>query len=376
MPGSAGIYWQYELLTNPSFDTGSLSPWAVLSGYGSATVVEDTADDRGYVALLGDTSTLTAVYQTVTDLVVGDSYTLSFDYSIESAARAGEAAFYLCVDGIASANRLKNKAVPYTTTGTSWQTLSVTFDASSTTHEFYILVYVVTSSTEPQVYLDNAQFLAVSAKDDLQVCITSTYTSTSTLFIATSSSAAASSSTPVLESPSSVPGITSSVIIATSASPSSVSSSNAVTFVSSSSSPVPPRSSSAPVFASSHSCIPLVILQNPRYSHQHPSPVKLAGDDVQFQGLYVKIPDTITISILFCGYSKLANWLHFAFRQPTSSIIFIDTILQPSLRGFIINSHQNVIESILALICQSTIVREHPNSHVQRFSLALKPAYR
>ncbi|PYI09856.1 hypothetical protein BO78DRAFT_394722 [Aspergillus sclerotiicarbonarius CBS 121057] len=189
-----------EFLTNPSFDTGTLNPWEVLTGYGSVSVVQDTAYDRGYVANLAEGYTLSAVYQTVTGLTVGASYTLSYDYMIDSAARSGTAAFYLCVDGVASANRLTDKVVSYTTAGTSWETLSTTFTPTSDTHEFYIFVYVITASTDPDILLDNAQFLAASEDDYLETCTTSTYTSTSTIAISTSGSAAISSPVPIRSS--------------------------------------------------------------------------------------------------------------------------------------------------------------------------------
>ncbi|OOF94899.1 hypothetical protein ASPCADRAFT_131482 [Aspergillus carbonarius ITEM 5010] len=175
-----------EFLTNPSFDTGSLTPWKVLTGFGSASVVEDTADDRDYVATLAEGYSMSAVYQTVTGLNVGSSYSLSYDYMIKSATRPGIAAFYLCVDGVASANRLTLKALSYTAAGTPWESISATFTPTRDTHEFYILVYVTTSSTDPEIFLDNAQFLAVSQENDLETCTTSTYTST--LTIPTSSS--------------------------------------------------------------------------------------------------------------------------------------------------------------------------------------------
>ncbi|PWY96244.1 hypothetical protein BO94DRAFT_570589 [Aspergillus sclerotioniger CBS 115572] len=248
-----------EFLTNPSFDTGSLSPWNAMTGFGSASVVEDTADNRGHVATLAEDQTMSAIYQTVTGLTVGASYTLSYDYMIKSAGMVGSAAFYICVDGIASANRLTLQGVTYTAAGTSWETISTTFTPTSDSHEFYILVYVVRSSTDPEILLDNAQFLAVSEEDDLETCTTSTYTTT--VAVSTSSSSAissipapASSSSAIATVSPTIPTSTpshSSVVPAASSSPSRslISSSGSVA----ASAPLVPVSASSRVIQSSPS---------------------------------------------------------------------------------------------------------------------------
>lgn len=42
--------WSHNVAQNPSFELGSLSPWAVYESEGTSTIVADTSDDGGYVA--------------------------------------------------------------------------------------------------------------------------------------------------------------------------------------------------------------------------------------------------------------------------------------------------------------------------------------
>ncbi|PYH94021.1 hypothetical protein BO71DRAFT_484075 [Aspergillus ellipticus CBS 707.79] len=182
-----------EVLSNPSFESGDLSPWAVDSDYGSATIVSDSSDDGAYAVSLGyELGGLGAIYQTVDDLVVGDTYTASYDYKIESAKFPSSCVFFLAIDGIIQKERLTMKALSYTASGTSWNTTSSSFTATSTSHGLFIFVECTDAmSSVPVVYVDNAKFIASTEDAYVTSCITSTFMSTVTS--APSSSAFASS---------------------------------------------------------------------------------------------------------------------------------------------------------------------------------------
>ncbi|RAL08237.1 uncharacterized protein BO97DRAFT_408457 [Aspergillus homomorphus CBS 101889] len=180
--------WTHNALLNPSFDAGVLTPWTVYNGYGTATVVADTSSDGGYVAsMVPGTSSYAVLYQSLTDLVVGDTYTLAFDYKIQSSTRPGTCNFYFAIDGIFAANRITRTVsayVHYDTSETTWQTLSTTYVPTSSSLDMYI--EVICSSTvrgipaQPTIYFDKTQFS--NPNKEIEICTNVPYTSTITTF--------------------------------------------------------------------------------------------------------------------------------------------------------------------------------------------------
>ncbi|KAJ5371761.1 hypothetical protein N7517_003767 [Penicillium concentricum] len=239
--------WSHNVAQNPSFELGSLSPWAVYQTQGTSSVVADASDDGGYVAALTPaTSGWGSLYQSLTDLTVGQTYTLSFDYKIASAVNSGTCNFYFAVNGVFGTNRITTTPMGYvaysgsstTPAASSWRTLSTTYAPTSTNLD--LMLFVICSGNSrlpqamPQVYFDNVQFSNDNV--EIETCTTSTYTSTvtiaSTLTPVSTPSAVATSSiilssaVVVSQTPSSKPdaSLSSSVIVASSSTPSLVAS--------------------------------------------------------------------------------------------------------------------------------------------------------
>ncbi|KAJ5860520.1 uncharacterized protein N7529_007830 [Penicillium soppii] len=42
--------WSHNVVQNPSFELGSLSPWAVYNNYGTVSIAADSSDAGQYVA--------------------------------------------------------------------------------------------------------------------------------------------------------------------------------------------------------------------------------------------------------------------------------------------------------------------------------------
>ncbi|GIJ85046.1 hypothetical protein Asppvi_003901 [Aspergillus pseudoviridinutans] len=75
-----------NLFINPSFETGSTSPWNRLTG--PVSVISDNSDDGQYAAQVSWVGAQNyAMSQTVTGLQVGTTYTFSYDYRLGSSAR-------------------------------------------------------------------------------------------------------------------------------------------------------------------------------------------------------------------------------------------------------------------------------------------------
>ncbi|PYH80097.1 hypothetical protein BO82DRAFT_393421 [Aspergillus uvarum CBS 121591] len=244
--------WTDNALSNPSFDSGVLTPWAVYNGYGTASIVADTSGDGGYVAAMVPSSSSYAVlYQTLTDLVAGDTYSLSFDYKIQSATRSGTCNFYFAIDGIVASSRITttvNGYIQYGTTETDWQTLSTTYVPTSSSLDMYIQVICSSGirgiAAQPTIYVDNTQFS--NPNKEIEICTDVAYTSTITIL-----------PTPSV-TPTSTPAVTPSQAVTSSASVIPAASSSVVASAFSSSQPsVPSLASSSAVVPSSINAIPI-----------------------------------------------------------------------------------------------------------------------
>ncbi|PYH43492.1 uncharacterized protein BP01DRAFT_384426 [Aspergillus saccharolyticus JOP 1030-1] len=245
--------WTDNVFLNPSFDSGAIAPWAVYDNYGTATVVADDANDGGYVAVLvPDTSSDAVIYQTLTDLVVGDTYTLSFDYKIQSSTRSGTCNAYFAVDGIDALNHITLTAsgyIQYSTTATDWQTLSTTYVPTSSSLTMYIQItcssYVRGVAAQPTIYLDNTQ--CSNPNKEIETCTDVPYTSTLTILPTPTSTPVVTSAQVVTPSVSAVsvsPAASSTAIVSAAASsfqPSAVSSAAVQ----------PPSSAASPVLSTS-----------------------------------------------------------------------------------------------------------------------------
>ncbi|RAK78850.1 carbohydrate binding domain-containing protein [Aspergillus fijiensis CBS 313.89] len=246
--------WTDNALSNPSFDSGVLTPWAVYNGYGTASIVADASGDGGYVAAMVPSSSSYAVlYQTLTDLVAGDTYSLSFDYKIQSATRAGTCNFYFAIDGITAASRITttvNGYIQYSTTETDWQTLSTTYVPTSSSLDMYIQVICSSGvrgiAAQPTIYVDNTQFS--NPNKEIEICTDVPYASTITLL-----------PTPTV-TPTSTPVVTPSQAVTSSASVITAASSSVI--ASAISSPQP----SASLQASSSIVVPSSIVSIPAAS--------------------------------------------------------------------------------------------------------------
>jgi hypothetical protein len=101
-----------HLLSNPGYESGSLTGWTTVSGSpGTTTVVRYTGT---YSALLGPSAMIS---QTVTGLTPNTSYT----FSIAHAKNGGSPTGYIGVSGIADAKTVQLNP------GSGWAVGSVTF---------------------------------------------------------------------------------------------------------------------------------------------------------------------------------------------------------------------------------------------------------
>ncbi|KAJ5753543.1 uncharacterized protein N7511_007696 [Penicillium nucicola] len=137
------------------------------------------------------TSGYGVLYQSLTGLVPGETYNLSFDYKIASAVNAGSCAFYFSINGDSATSRITTTAMAYirysgsssALFSTSWETLSTTYAPTSTSIDLYLLAICAGNSripqAMPQVYYDSVQFSNDNV--EIETCTTSTYTSTVTI---------------------------------------------------------------------------------------------------------------------------------------------------------------------------------------------------
>ncbi|GFF78916.1 hypothetical protein IFM53868_02465.1, partial [Aspergillus udagawae] len=203
-----------NLFINPSFETGSISPWNRLTG--PISVISDNSDDGQYVAQLTWVAGPNyAVSQTVTGLQVGTTYTFSFDYrALSTAPQAVRSCTFYAAHDTTAVLRSAVSAVP------TWQTLSATLTATSTSHTFtmwancnyYYNIY------HTSVEFDNAKLLGPAQEICSTVTVSSTVTltpSSTPVFTPTPSSSAVISASPSSEAiPSSSSAILSSIVVA------------------------------------------------------------------------------------------------------------------------------------------------------------------
>ncbi|KAF7133753.1 hypothetical protein CNMCM5793_005107 [Aspergillus hiratsukae] len=157
-----------NLFTNPSFETGSTSPWKSLIGpMTPISVISDNTEDGQYAAQLSWVGSPNyAMSQTVTGLQVGTTYTFSFDYKITQARGYTTCMFYAAHDTTIVLERATAYYSP--SAGQPWNTLSATLTATSSSHTFTMwafcslfTVYQLDSHTHAQLtaglYPDSSQ---------------------------------------------------------------------------------------------------------------------------------------------------------------------------------------------------------------------------
>ncbi|OJJ46535.1 hypothetical protein ASPZODRAFT_166771 [Penicilliopsis zonata CBS 506.65] len=213
-----------NLLSNPSFESGEVSPWSVIDGTG--TIISDTSDGGEYALQVYGT-TYFGVEQAVTGLTVGETYTLSFDYKLISSTLSGS---WLCEFFIETAygTAVAEATTSYSSTDPTWYTLSASWTATSASCEFIMWAYCPTGvSHRPYIGFDNAQFLSQETVCSSSSSATPTPT-TQALSVSSSASGLPSTS-------SSLPSSSPSSTVVTSTSASGLSSSAVFTLSTSSS---------------------------------------------------------------------------------------------------------------------------------------------
>ncbi|RAK81334.1 uncharacterized protein BO72DRAFT_444395 [Aspergillus fijiensis CBS 313.89] len=240
-----------QAVQNPSFEDGTID-WTIATG--AAGSVYDTyrtssAPDGSYVIAINGDLASNGLSQTLTDLAVGSTYTLSLYWQLLSIG-TGTCSLNVYIDSAESSNVAATGQL--TSASSAWTHVTGQWTATSTTHKLMVDFTCTAGSfsSNSEVNFDDITFTGPTVVN----CPTSTAQTLTSTPIPTPSVASASSSTPVVAmTSSSSPAATSSPVLFTSVPVQS--SSSAFTIIPSvrpSSAAVRP-SSSFPVQASSAS---------------------------------------------------------------------------------------------------------------------------
>ncbi|RAH68567.1 uncharacterized protein BO66DRAFT_393119 [Aspergillus aculeatinus CBS 121060] len=241
-----------QAVQNPSFEDGT-TDWTIATG-GAGSVYDtyrtSSAPDGSYVIAINGDLASNGLSQTLTDLAVGSTYTLSLYWQLLSIG-TGTCSLNVYIDSAESSNVAATGQL--TSASSAWTHVTGQWTATSTTHKLMVDFTCTAGSfsSNSEVNFDDITFTGPTVVN----CPTSTAQTSTSTPTPTPSVASASSSTPVVAmTSSSSPAATSSPVLFTSVSVQS-SSSSAVTIIPSvrpSSAAVRP-SSSFPVQASSAS---------------------------------------------------------------------------------------------------------------------------
>ncbi|KAJ5414523.1 hypothetical protein N7509_001150 [Penicillium cosmopolitanum] len=267
---------EVNLIQNPSFESGSLSGWKL---------VEDNMHlATGHKAAHGDchlerssksNEPLSGVYQEVSGLVKGSTYTVSAQWRIQKPVANGKAAcdlaFYM-VGGRSTSYLGGYENLRATPENTAWKTVSAEFTAKSTSETLYVYLFCpVVKRHQAKADLDNIKLLSGEKTTTCVTAVTSP-TSAPAVSVPALPSIDSSSSNPVIPSqiasvqPSSAPitdsGSITSSHPASSISHSSIPTSSSLTRVTISSRPppssLPPPSSRPTLRPITSSSVPVV----------------------------------------------------------------------------------------------------------------------
>ncbi|TGJ81545.1 hypothetical protein E0Z10_g7212 [Xylaria hypoxylon] len=129
-----------NLLVNPSWEDGTTGWSYSFPGGAASTISNAYATDGTDSLLLPSAATYTLVHQTLTNLVVGETYTVSVDFQgvVNSIYTISEQCIiYLYHDALTTTNLITYKLLQFNrNVNTGWQTLGGTYKATSATYTF------------------------------------------------------------------------------------------------------------------------------------------------------------------------------------------------------------------------------------------------
>ncbi|KAJ5984470.1 hypothetical protein N7481_006569 [Penicillium waksmanii] len=195
---------EVNLVQNPSFESGSLSGWELVG--------DNMHLATGHKAAHGDchlerssksNAPLSGVYQEVSGLVKGSTYTVSAQWRIQKPVADGKAAcdlaFYM-VGGRSTSYIGGYENLRATPENTAWKTVSAEFTAKSTSGTLYIYLFCpVVRRHQAKADLDNIKLLS---GETTTTCVTAATSPTSTpaVSVPTLPSIDSSSGNPVIPS--------------------------------------------------------------------------------------------------------------------------------------------------------------------------------
>ncbi|KAJ6127087.1 hypothetical protein N7523_002699 [Penicillium sp. IBT 18751x] len=200
---------QPQLFTNPSFEDGTLNGW-IISDYANAAVIQagssgsmfsTAADGEYYIqshsSLPRGPSTI-FLRQTLTGLDTTMTYTISFSIAgnPNGVAQSNQCETYIFKDAQSNDGVLGQIMTVLSASGQSWETYSIEFQPTATTH--LILFEVMCMTRGYYVGLDNFQFLQPTTS----MCSTSYSTIPMSSSAASSAIVSTLSATPTPSSPS------------------------------------------------------------------------------------------------------------------------------------------------------------------------------
>ncbi|KAJ8119274.1 hypothetical protein ONZ43_g3743 [Nemania bipapillata] len=150
-----------NLLTDPSWEAGTAG-WTYISPGGTFSTSSSYASDGQSSLLIPATASYALIEQTLSNLVVGEQYTISIDLQgvISQAYSVSEQCIvYLFHDALSSTNLIASKLIQFNhNTNTGWQTIGGTYTATSSNLMFGFYTYCTPYKTAVifNAYLDNA----------------------------------------------------------------------------------------------------------------------------------------------------------------------------------------------------------------------------